>query len=323
MSAIEIAWTVVGVVVPVLVGTGYTCVGLVPPEFRRARYCFYFAATVLGGMEIVWYTQTGWPFIWRVAVASLICLTIGIGLPETLRWMHKRESSGSLPISPPLAIDQLKEKEADHPLKQAKRIEPISIEFGAFMANMGQDLNSRGWWALYQSSFGSTMTPLALVIRLTITNNQEIPVNIAHYSLAVDTQICGWTYLIPMHPSVTQGVALVDTGFTDVGIFEFQSNSLAIAFKQPIPAHTAIDGWLLFNTTTKCPPSPGGTIRFRLELQDTAGKDYSILSPSKSFNSDISSSRSTGDVRLAELKFTGKKLDLTQVQKKLWSDLPK
>jgi hypothetical protein len=91
VSPIEIAWTAVGAVVALLIGTGYTLVGFVPPEFGRARFCFYLSAAIFGGMEIVWYTQTGWPFFGRVTVACLICLTIGVGLPETLRWVHRRE----------------------------------------------------------------------------------------------------------------------------------------------------------------------------------------------------------------------------------------
>jgi hypothetical protein len=99
LSPIEISWSVVGIIVPILIGGGLTFAGLTPPEFKRARFCFIFAAVVLGGMEIVWYTQTGFPFVWRVVVASLICLTIGIGLPETLRWMHTREV-GQFPTAP-------------------------------------------------------------------------------------------------------------------------------------------------------------------------------------------------------------------------------
>jgi hypothetical protein len=91
VSPMEIAWTVVGIAVPAAISLGYTFVGLTPPEFRRARICFIGAAVALGGMEIVWYTQTGYPFVWRVIVATLICLTIGIGLPETLRWVRNRE----------------------------------------------------------------------------------------------------------------------------------------------------------------------------------------------------------------------------------------
>jgi hypothetical protein len=93
MSPIEIAWTSVGIVVPMLVGAAFACVGYSPPDFRRARVCFYLSGIILGGMEIVWYAQTGWSFAGRVMVATLMCLIIGIGLPETLRWVHRRELS--------------------------------------------------------------------------------------------------------------------------------------------------------------------------------------------------------------------------------------
>ena len=102
-----------GSVVTLLVGIGYACVSLVPGDFKRARVCFYSAAALLGVMEMVWYTQSGWPFAWRLAVASAICLVIGVGLPETLRWVHRREM---LVISPPISQPhEAAEKTADVP----------------------------------------------------------------------------------------------------------------------------------------------------------------------------------------------------------------
>ncbi len=97
MSPIEIAWSIVGIIVSVAITLGYTFVGLTPPDFARARFCFISAAIALGGMEMVWYTQSSYSFAWRVSIASLICLTIGIGLPETLRWAHRRETQAGNP----------------------------------------------------------------------------------------------------------------------------------------------------------------------------------------------------------------------------------
>src|SRR6266566_5013687 len=93
LSPIEIAWTVVGAVVTLLVGVGFTLVGLNPPEFKAARACFIASASFLGGMEVVWYVQTGYSFWWRVAIGTLICLVIGIGLPQSLRWVNVRRLS--------------------------------------------------------------------------------------------------------------------------------------------------------------------------------------------------------------------------------------
>ena len=82
---------------PTLLGMGYACVGFSPPEFKRARICFYLAAMILGSVEVVWYMQSGWSFWWRVAVATAICLIVGIGLPETLRWVGRREQLSTQP----------------------------------------------------------------------------------------------------------------------------------------------------------------------------------------------------------------------------------
>jgi len=90
-TPIEIGWTVVGIVVPLLVGIAVSVVGLNPPESKAARTSLYSAALLLGGMEIVWYMQTGYSFFWRVAIACALCLSIGIGLPEGLRWVKRRE----------------------------------------------------------------------------------------------------------------------------------------------------------------------------------------------------------------------------------------
>lgn len=101
MSPIEIAWTVVGVIIGILITGVWSFAGMTPPEFRNARICLNCSAALLGGMEIVWYAQTGYPFYWRVAVACLICLTIGIGLPEGLRWIQRRELKAAEVTLPP------------------------------------------------------------------------------------------------------------------------------------------------------------------------------------------------------------------------------
>jgi hypothetical protein len=132
VSPIEIAWTVVGIAVPVAISLGYTFVGLTPPEFRRARVCFVAGAVVLLGMEIVWYTQTGYSFLWRVIIAILVCLTVGIGLPETLRWVHRRESLGIVrqgvneplptPKAPPVVIPKPPAASQAVPLSSVKTV---------------------------------------------------------------------------------------------------------------------------------------------------------------------------------------------------------
>jgi hypothetical protein len=67
-------------------------VGYAPPEFRAARYCFVTSALILGGMDIVWQVQTDKSLLVRLTVGVLLWGLIGAGLPETLRWVKRREN---------------------------------------------------------------------------------------------------------------------------------------------------------------------------------------------------------------------------------------
>src|ERR1039458_4010817 len=87
----EIAWTIVGIIAPLLLGAMLNLVGLTPPEFRAARICLVLSATILGGMDMVWQIQTGQALWWRLVVGFVIFGLIGAGLPEGLRWIKKRE----------------------------------------------------------------------------------------------------------------------------------------------------------------------------------------------------------------------------------------
>jgi hypothetical protein len=91
MSGIEISWTVVGIIVPASVGLGYAAVALTPPDLKFCRICFWFSAVVLGGMDIVWYSETDRSFIWRAIISGLIGTAIFVLLPEGLRFVYRRE----------------------------------------------------------------------------------------------------------------------------------------------------------------------------------------------------------------------------------------
>jgi hypothetical protein len=102
---VEIAWTVVSVVVAILVGVAFTVVGYIPPEFRAARWCFGCSALILGGMSIVWQVQTDKSLFVRLLVGILLWGLIGAGLPEAFRWIKRRQvASSDAPLPKPAAI---------------------------------------------------------------------------------------------------------------------------------------------------------------------------------------------------------------------------
>jgi len=96
----EIAWTVLGTVVGISIGTGFSASGLTPPDFKLARRSFLLSAILLGGMDIVWHAQTDHSLRWRVLVSGLIGATIFVLLPEGLRWIARRESVANLGQNP-------------------------------------------------------------------------------------------------------------------------------------------------------------------------------------------------------------------------------
>ena len=105
MSAIEIAWTVVGIIVSIAIGAGFAVIGLAPPEFKVARICFWGSSVILAGMDIVWSIQTEHSFMWRAIVSGLIGASIFVFLPEGLRLIHRREALVLVPPgTPPSAL---------------------------------------------------------------------------------------------------------------------------------------------------------------------------------------------------------------------------
>lgn len=104
MSAIEIAWTVVGIIVSIVISAGFAVIGLAPPEFKLARICFWGSSIILAGMDIVWGTQTEHSFMWRAIVSGLIGATIFVLLPEGLRLIHRREALILVPPGMPPSV---------------------------------------------------------------------------------------------------------------------------------------------------------------------------------------------------------------------------
>jgi hypothetical protein len=64
---------------------------LSPAEFTTARIFFILSATILGVMAALWAAKTDAHWVLRLLVCVPIFLVIGFLLPETLRWITRRE----------------------------------------------------------------------------------------------------------------------------------------------------------------------------------------------------------------------------------------
>jgi hypothetical protein len=93
----EISWAIIGVILGILIGAGVGMLGLSPPEFIVARACFLISAVLLGAMSFVWQIHTNQPTWWRITAGVALWLCIGIGLPESMRLVSRRQSTFEKP----------------------------------------------------------------------------------------------------------------------------------------------------------------------------------------------------------------------------------
>jgi hypothetical protein len=101
MSLHAILWTIVGILVPLLVGAALSLIALSPPEFFYAKVCFIAAASVLFVMQVYWASTTSHGILGRLAVSVPILLLVGIGLPEALQWLNVRQNPQASAVHQP------------------------------------------------------------------------------------------------------------------------------------------------------------------------------------------------------------------------------
>jgi Leucine-rich repeat (LRR) protein len=118
----EIAWTIVGIVATLLVGVGVSVLGLSPPEYTVARACFWVSASLMGGIGIVWELQTEQPTWWRICAGILIWVCVGVGLPESLRWVSKRQAAAMVNNPPINHADASRAHPSDDPVGNLSRL---------------------------------------------------------------------------------------------------------------------------------------------------------------------------------------------------------
>src|ERR1700735_4273919 len=96
----EIVWGVVSVVVSVLVGAGFSVMGLSPPEFKLAKLFFGLSAFSLGVTDLIWHVETTRPVWWQVTVGGMVWSAVLVGFPLTWSWINKRQVALLLQPSP-------------------------------------------------------------------------------------------------------------------------------------------------------------------------------------------------------------------------------
>ena len=90
MGPMEIMWTIVGVMVPLLLGSAWAMIGLSPPEFWIARGAILISAIIVSAASIYWVSVLQWSNAPRLLVAAAFGIAVLVGFSECLRFVNSR-----------------------------------------------------------------------------------------------------------------------------------------------------------------------------------------------------------------------------------------
>ena len=97
MSNILLSWTVLGLVIPILIGVGVGVMSTTPREFKVARWCFhaaYLILTIRVGWWIVVEQAGGRPII-SIIGALLLSMFFGVLWVVATKWVDERQAACS------------------------------------------------------------------------------------------------------------------------------------------------------------------------------------------------------------------------------------
>jgi hypothetical protein len=237
---------------------------------------------------------TPWPWRWLSLLIALVTISGGLfGLLATL-------------YSPPGSIK-------------------VANPYFSYI-NLSQNLNDAPaggaglFWITYQSSYGNTASPIAVLLNVALTNTTQVPQTIKTYQVAIKTDDCGWINLIPI-PVNTGRVWFTYDGLNDAKLFDFSNNSLDTILQSPISANGTVTGWWFFDSATQCNVLPGSNVQYRFTLTTYSGIEASEITSISTINSTIPTAPTIGSIQQASLVVPPGKpqADISGYYKKLYS----
>jgi hypothetical protein len=106
---VGLLWVITSVVVPLLIGAGIAFVTMGeagPTEFWVARSCFVASMLMLGAITVIWDLKTDWPVLWRTVVTCSVGLAVFLILPESIRYVNRRQKLVATATAKPAAEKQ-------------------------------------------------------------------------------------------------------------------------------------------------------------------------------------------------------------------------
>jgi hypothetical protein len=142
-------------------------------------------------------------------------------------------------------------------------------------------------WARYASGYGDTISPVAVAAWIDITNNLDVLETVKDYSVAINTQQCGWVYLTPIRMRSTS-FFFIGTGQIQRALpLDFTTDGLDYILERPISPHGTVSGWLMFDTQVKCNVINGESIQYRVSFSTFSGKSLDIVTEFRQLRNDM------------------------------------
>jgi hypothetical protein len=202
------------------------------------------------------------------------------------------------------------------------RDEPgFHVEFKWAFINTSQRLDVAPFWIAYGTSAGDTISPIALVSFLEVTNASSHETSVSRWAMELQTDRCqDWIPLPSIDPAmghILWGInAAQTTDFHDMKLLDITSFNRIWSY--PIPGFRSQQGLLMFDTSAKCDNDFGDHVRFRLTLTDSLGKSWPYTSPDFVILRRSALDRGAGESHYPLLRPTGD-ADASPAQRKLFS----
>jgi hypothetical protein len=146
--------------------------------------------------------------------------------------------------------------------------------------NMKRDFYaSAPLWVRYLSGYGDTISPVAVALWIDITNNLDESETVKEYSVAINTQQCGWVYLVPIRMRDVSVFFIKPGGIHEAMLLDFGTNGLDYILEKSIPPHGTVSGWFFFDTRVKCNVLNGESIQYRVTASMFSGKALDTVTP--------------------------------------------
>lgn len=240
---------------------------------------------------------------------SAIFLTGVVTIVSALAW---QKSQGAKPKSDEV-VDVDRKQQSPVP------VEELHAQFKFQFLNMSRRLDLAPWWVLYDSGFGKTISPVALLTFLEVSSSFSHPVSISSYAMEFESYKCPHLKLQAMDTRTKQ--LLWGYMGVDKAPMVALNNSLNISWEQPIPAYGTQRGILVFDNSSKCDVGYGDQVRFQLTLTDSFGITHPpLVSQEFIVSRDFPTDRSVQAVDVPLLEFPGYSVDASKAYRKLFSD---